>query len=175
MRQGRKLGVLLVALITAAMAAPAFAEVQNVKVRGDISVRGIWRNNFDLTNDGQWGAVGTSDSQKFIFSTIGVNLAADLTDNVSADVRLSNQRDWGANTATNNDVQIARAYVTMKELLYSPLTVKIGRQPLWFGKGFIVGSRLLAGDTNPNGTSRPRNLRTRRALMRSGRRWTTTR
>lgn len=151
MRQGRRLWVLLVALVTAtSMSAPAFAEVQNVKVGGDVTVRGIWRQNFDLRHDSNFtsGATDTTDAQKFIFSTVGVNLTADLTDNVSADIRLSNQRDFGANTSTNNDVQITRAYVTMKELLYSPLTVKIGRQPLWFGKGFIVGSRLLQGDTN---------------------------
>ena len=164
MRQGRKLWVLLVALATTAiMSAPAFAEVQNVKVGGDITVRGIWRANFDLSHDGNFttnglaaltdstGATDTTDAEKFIFSSIGINLTADLTDNVSTDIRLINQRDWGADGAgTNNDVKIARAYVTMKEMLYSPLTVRIGRQPLWFGKGFIVGSRLLAGDTNPN-------------------------
>ena len=153
MRQGQSMWVLLVAVVIAAMTAPAFAEVQNVKVGGDITVRGIWRGHFDLTDDKNFTTlgVGTSDAEKFIFSSVGINLTADLTDNVSTDIRLINQRDWGADGATNNDVKIARAYVTMKEMLYSPLTVKIGRQPLWFGKGFIVGSRLLAGDTNPNG------------------------
>ena len=155
MRQGRKLWVLLVALIVAALAAPAFAEVQNVKVGGDITVRGIWRANFDLRDDSNFITTGTSDAQKFIFSTVGINLTADLTDNVSADIRLSNQRDWGgnANTGLGNsslNVDVSRAYVTMKEMLYSPLTIRLGRQPLWFGKGFIVGSRLLAGDFDPN-------------------------
>jgi hypothetical protein len=30
--------------------------------------------------------------------------------------------------------------VTLKNFIYSPLTVSIGRQNLWFGKGFIVGA-----------------------------------
>src|SRR3989338_364781 len=37
-------------------------------------------------------------------------------------------------------VDLELAYVTLKNFLYSPLTVTIGRQNLWFGKGFIVGA-----------------------------------
>jgi hypothetical protein len=37
-------------------------------------------------------------------------------------------------------VDLELAYVTLKSFLYSPLTVTIGRQNLWFGKGFIVGA-----------------------------------
>ncbi|KJJ83903.1 hypothetical protein OMAG_002229, partial [Candidatus Omnitrophus magneticus] len=36
----------------------------------------------------------------------------------------------------------------LKEFLYSPLTLKIGRQELWFGKGFIVGANLQDPDGN---------------------------
>jgi len=44
----------------------------------------------------------------------------------------------------------ALANVTLKELFYSPLTVKLGRQNLWYGRGMIVGSRILAGDVDPD-------------------------
>jgi len=37
-------------------------------------------------------------------------------------------------------VDLELAYVTLKNFIYSPLTVTIGRQNLWFGKGFIVGA-----------------------------------
>ena len=158
MRQGRRFVALLVAVLMAAVTAPAFAEVQNVKVGGDITVRGIWRQDFDLNQDSNFTTTGTgtSDSEKFIFSTVGINLTADLTDNVSADIRLVNQRDWGSNADlaggdSGLGVDISRAYVTMREILYSPLTIRVGRQPLWFGKGFIVGSRLLAGDAGTDG------------------------
>ena len=36
-------------------------------------------------------------------------------------------------------VDMELAYLTLKNFLYSPLTVTVGRQNLWFGKGFIVG------------------------------------
>jgi hypothetical protein len=37
-------------------------------------------------------------------------------------------------------VDLELAYLTLKNFLYSPLTVTVGRQNLWFGKGFIVGA-----------------------------------
>jgi len=40
------------------------------------------------------------------------------------------------------DVGVDLAYIELKEFLYSPLTLRIGRQDLWFGKGFIVGANL---------------------------------
>jgi hypothetical protein len=44
------------------------------------------------------------------------------------------------NTYDEFGVDLELAYVTLKNFLYSPLTVTIGRQNLWFGKGFIVGA-----------------------------------
>ncbi|MBU1127643.1 MAG: alginate export family protein [Candidatus Omnitrophica bacterium] len=107
----------------------------------------------------------------YLMSTAEVQIDADLTDNVAGCVRLVNQRVWGddnytnyanangelmrknvnqvANTftvGTGNDqsfqVNVDLAYIELKEFLYSPLTLKIGRQDLWFGKGFIVGANL---------------------------------
>ncbi|MFQ5952924.1 MAG: alginate export family protein [Candidatus Omnitrophota bacterium] len=39
-------------------------------------------------------------------------------------------------------VDVDLAYIELKEFLYSPLTLRIGRQDLWFGKGFIIGANL---------------------------------
>ena len=96
-------------------------------------------------------------------STVETQIDADLTDNVSAVIRLVNQRDWniyaksiipgttalGINGRAGSgytedddafDLILDLAYVELKEFLYSPLTLKIGRQDLWFGKGLIVGA-----------------------------------
>ncbi len=40
------------------------------------------------------------------------------------------------------DIEIDLAYIELKEFLYSPLTLRIGRQDLWFGRGFIIGANL---------------------------------
>lgn len=48
-------------------------------------------------------------------------------------------------------VNVELAYVTLKDFVYCPLTVTIGRQNLWFGRGFIVGANL----DNQTGLSAP--------------------
>lgn len=134
--------------IVVALAAPAYAEVQNVKVSGDITARYIGRSNLDLTKNNEivYGTTNLrGDSENFFMSTVGVNVGADLTDNVSTTVRLVSQRDWGRDGASSSDINLDLGYVTLKEMLYAPLTVSIGRQDLWYGKGLIVGSALLTG------------------------------
>ena len=49
-------------------------------------------------------------------------------------------RDFGDAGSTSAQVNVDTAYVTMKELFYSPLTVTVGRQP------FVYGNQLLIGD-----------------------------
>ena len=135
-----------VAALVLALAVPAFAETQNVKISGDIAVAHIYQKNLDLDKDDNDGATaGTSDSDNLITQIVGVNIAADLTDNVSTYVRVVNQRDWNDVNA-EADIILDEAYVTMKEMLYAPLTVKIGRQNMWFGKGMIIGNNFRTWD-----------------------------
>jgi len=105
----------------------------------------------------------SSDWDTHFMTTTEVQIDADLTDNINAVIRLFNQRDWNVNTkavsvqtpfvvdtaatayTANADefaIGVDLAYVELKEFLYSPLTLKIGRQDIWFGKGFIVGANL---------------------------------
>ena len=108
----------------------------------------------------------------FLQSTAEVQVDADLTDNVSGVIRLVNQRVWGDgmyraqdhmgatrppvvrttdvyaqagygnNRAQAFAVDLDLAYIELKEFLYSPLTLRIGRQDMWFGRGFIIGNSL---------------------------------
>ena len=142
------LGATVLGLLIAS--APSFAEVQNVKVGGDITVRGFWRRNLDLHHAEDNGTAIRQDDT-FLMSTTGLNVGADLTENVSAYIRLANERDWnqgdagtGTNAArSNGDFDLSQAYITLKELFYSPLTVRIGQQPIQWGRGFVLGSNLL--------------------------------
>ncbi len=113
----------------------------------------------------------SSDWATYLTSTAEVQIDADLTDNVSGVIRLINQRVWGsgdkaaeangelgevgapfqdqvtARVMTNDredefQIDVDLAYIELKEFLYSPLTLRIGRQDLWFGKGFIIGANL---------------------------------
>jgi hypothetical protein len=156
------LKVLCVAAIAIAIAAPSFAAVQNIKVSGSIEERAIMMNNFDLRNkseeSGQLrfdpvtaapfpnvagsGNSINEDSDNFLLSTIRVGVESDLTDNVSAAIVLANQARWG-DAAAATDVDVNKAYITLKEFFYQPLTLKIGRQDLMFGTGFIVGPGIF--------------------------------
>ena len=161
--------VLAVALC---LAGSVYAETQSVKVSGDLTMRGIYRNQYDYLSKGgnaepSPAGVRTGNTQvdqSWFMSTAEVEIDADLTDNVQTVIRLVNQRDWnvygygagytnatalatngrGGYTANADEFQVIvdLAYVTLKDFIYSPLTVTIGRQDLWFGKGFIVGANL---------------------------------
>jgi hypothetical protein len=102
-----------------------------------------------------------SNADDFFRTNTQIEVSADLTDNVSTVINLVNQRDWNAadhttgnestiittNTGANEfDVELDLAYVQMKEIFYSPLTLTIGRQDIWFGRGFIIGNNWRAWD-----------------------------
>lgn len=170
------LRILCVLALVLFVAGAAYAETQSVKVSGDLTIRGLYRDRYDYLPKAQEieldPRVGvTTTTQDWFMSTAEVQVDADLTDNVQTVIRLLNQRDWnvysksiqatdgwanngnattlamngrGGYTENTNefDVIIDLAYVTLKNFIYSPLTVTIGRQDLWFGKGFIVGLNL---------------------------------
>ncbi len=133
--------VLALALIVGLTFSAAYAEIQNVKVSGDIIASGVAREHFNLKS----GAAGDKKDidQKFFMTQTRVRIDADLTDNVQATVRLINERVWNGqnDTATdgNSKIDLDLAYVTLKEFLYSPLTLTVGRQEIKFGNGLIIG------------------------------------
>lgn len=136
--------VLLATVLAALAAMPAYASVQNVKVSGDIESTYVVRNQFDLGSQ-----VGTEKfRQNFLLTQTRVRVDADLTDNAQTTVGLINERAWGNDVDTangSNDIDLNLAYVTLKEMLYSPLTVIIGRQNFAFGNSFVIDS---AGTNN---------------------------
>lgn len=153
----RKLTIFCIVVFAAAITLPAFAATQNVKVSGDITVRGIHHGNYDLDDNNAQiqnsTAVAADENEQWATQNIGLNVEADLTDNVSTYIRLISQRDWddpalNAGDTTAFDVIVDESYITLKEMLYAPLTLKIGRQNLWFGKGFIVGAKLRDPESN---------------------------
>jgi hypothetical protein len=171
----KSLKALFVLALVLGIAAPAYAETQNVKVSGSIDAYSFWRQNYDLRDNNDAGvlplagsvpeadhsgvAAQRSEADTYFRTNTQVEVSADLTDSVSTVINLVNQRDWnsdgtsstgldlGTNASTNEfDVELDLAYVQMKEIFYSPLTLTIGRQDLWFGRGFIIGNNQRAWD-----------------------------
>lgn len=172
------LGAALLAWETAAI-----AEVQNVKVGGEIRTRANWSRNIQgvgndktalpviargvvfpagalttatVTSSSALGFDATvvqpsSDSFGFIESRVQVFVESDLTDNVFARVTLEAEDLWGDfdSSATSVsftedrdfEVGVAEAFAELSELYYSPLSVKVGRQYMNFGRGFMVSSK----------------------------------
>lgn len=167
MKHLRILGVFALAV---ALCAPAFAETQTVKVSGSLDAKWIYKKNFDLRDNNDISVVpltatvpgsgangndetSSNDGADWFMSTAQVEIAADLTDNVSVVINLFNQRDWNANTydagatatASSNtanefDLGVDLAYVTLKEAFYAPLTLTLGRQDIEFGRGLVLGN-----------------------------------
>jgi hypothetical protein len=138
---------LLVAAIVVLMASPAFAAIQNVKVSGDITTSWIDTSSMDLGSQSSGVPVGEKKQNVFLTQT-RLRVDADLSDNVSTTVGLINERAWNAETCTSGgipnsncdtDVQLYLASLTLREFLYSPLTLQIGRQVFNYGNGFIMG------------------------------------
>ncbi|MFA5142950.1 MAG: alginate export family protein [Candidatus Omnitrophota bacterium] len=172
----RFLKVACVLAIALCVTGSVYAETQSVKVSGDLTMRGIYRNDYALIsqedeNINTNASVTKVDStnQSWAMTVAAVQVDADLTDNVTTVIRMLNQRDW--NVAVNRttqttdltpngrggylptseefDVMVDLAYVQLKNFIYSPLTLTIGRQDLWFGKGFIIG----ANQQNPGNSA----------------------
>jgi len=136
--------LLFALLAVVLMASPAAASVQNVKVSGDIDSTFLIRDKFDFGNQSQ---AAEQYRQNLLATQTRLRVDADLTDNVSTTVGLINERAWGEETNTNgsNDLDLNLAYVTLREMLYSPLTVVVGRQAYAFGNSFVIDS---AGSNN---------------------------
>ncbi len=172
---GKRLIIILALALVVSFVACAYAEVQNVKVSGDLTVYGMSR---ELSLRGR--RYGTDNVYNSLASIARIKVDADLTDNVIATVRLLNERYWGTENenmgegaASDNipttDISLDLGYVTLKEFLYSPLTLTVGRQELHFGNGMIVGdvdTNNAAANASPfgNGDNRDADLSARKAF-----------
>ena len=133
----KMLMILLAVSMIALVAMPAFAEVQNIKVSGGITITGMLRDSF-VTSGAATAYTEATDSRDIYNTVTTLGVEADLTDNVSATMVLGNERDWGVAAGDQNIVVFA-SYITMEEMLYSALTVKAGRMPLVIADGLALG------------------------------------
>src|SRR3989338_4417390 len=140
----RKL-IVAMALVSVALLGTAFAAVENIKVSGDINMQALTRDlslgGDDPDADGVTAdGYAPRDSEDFLFSQTRLRFDADLTEGVSAVIRLLNEKEWGTeDSSTGDDIDLDLAYVELKEFFYEPLTLIVGRQNLRYGNGLIVG------------------------------------
>jgi|GEM_PF-712375 len=146
----KKIITLLTAVVFVGFVVPAFSAVENVKVGGDIVVKGIYRNNFDFREKSKvTGAAG--DGNSYIYSGSRIYVSAELTDNVSAMVRFIDERDWSGLAgldAISRGVMTDLAYIKIADLMIPNLALTVGRQEIQIGDGLVVGSQYRAGLLN---------------------------
>lgn len=80
-----------------------------------------------------------------------LNFRADLTDNVGAFIELESIDEWGEDFRSNwvtgvdgradtqDDIEVFQAYIEANEMFGTPLRLRIGRQEMIFGSGWLVG------------------------------------
>ncbi|RLJ03585.1 MAG: hypothetical protein DRP08_03415 [Candidatus Aenigmatarchaeota archaeon] len=129
------------------LAGSALSAVENIKVSGDLTTYVGGRYGFDL------GAGGDEADASFIASIARLRFDSDLTEDVSATLRLITDRVWGQTVSNaSSDVDIDLAYVTLKNFFNYPLTLKIGKQEIKIGSGAIVGdpttNQFASNDSN---------------------------
>lgn len=114
------------------------AAVENIKVSGNIATYAVDRSDFDL------GAAGGQDDAISLLASYSLlKFNADLTEDVEGIITVRDRRIWGGNST----LDLHQAYVTLKDVLESPITFQIGLQ------GWNLGSGLILGDLDTNRTS----------------------
>ncbi|MCX7917528.1 MAG: alginate export family protein, partial [bacterium] len=126
---------ILIAVMMVGIITPAFSAVENVKVGGDIAIWGVLRGEFS----------SSTERTHFFQTAARVYVSADLSDNVSAMVRVLNERTW-AFQEENFNIDLDLAYIKVSDLLTPGLSLTVGRQEIQLGEGLVVGSRYEAYD-----------------------------
>jgi hypothetical protein len=152
----KKLWLAVVLIALGGLASRTFADVQNIRLSGDIRVRGYFLDSGGAV-DPTTAQSGQLDSNaSFIEQRTRVSVEADLEDHVLVVVTLAAEGQWGDGTTTGFDagagvpagapinrkwgVGVDEAYVQLNELFYTPATLKLGRQYLHYGHGLIISS-----------------------------------
>lgn len=134
----------------------ASAAVQNVKVGGDIEIKGIYQSSYDIYKEVErtlfsGSAVEAKATQytndptvrDYLIETVRLYVDASLTDNVGAYVRLIQNHDMGLNNVdAADDVEVDLAYLTLNEIYGYPFSMTFGRQELLYGEGFLVADGI---------------------------------
>jgi len=144
---------MLVVALTAlcGLTASTFADVQNIRLSGDLRLRGYYLSAAGTPQVADYSALDATvdgkqknGSSQFIVQRTRVSVEADLEDHVLVVVTLKAEGIWGQDPSDSagrtTAVGVQEAYVQLRELFYTPATLKAGRQFLNYGDGLILSS-----------------------------------
>ena len=138
----RTIRFLIIAALVLSVSGAALAELQNVEVGGSLKIRGsYWRYD-------------TLGATSFVEQRTALNVKADFTNDISTFVEFDSYGDWGQGFRSNyltgidgrgaSDVSLYQAYINVKDLWGTPLSLRVGRQELSFGAEFLLGNNSSA-------------------------------
>lgn len=117
-------------------------ELGDITVGGDIRVQGLATENVTDLKDDIYQPMGVDlDNAEFIRSRTRVWLDVDLWDNAKAYVRLAAEPTWGKPDeypSIENLIVIDNSYIQLSEPFGTPISLRLGRQDLAYGEGFLV-------------------------------------
>ncbi|HPO12947.1 MAG TPA: alginate export family protein [Candidatus Hydrogenedentes bacterium] len=139
----RSIKTIVMMVLLMSVCGMVYAELQNVEVGGSIRIRGNWfegehNSNVDLS---------------FIEQRTRLSVKADFTQNVSAFFELDSYDIWGEDFRSQNyitggdtrarsvdDVEFYQAYIQASNMWDTGLQLRIGRQEIILGSGWLVGN-----------------------------------
>ena len=134
-----KIRTLLAVALLVSFSGTVYAELQNVEVGGSIRIRGDYFRFDSLGN------------QSFVEQRTRLHVKADFTNDVSAFIEMDSYGNWGDDFRSwylcgndfaakrRDEVQMYQAYINVKGLWGTPLSLRVGRQEISLGNQFLVG------------------------------------
>ncbi len=95
----------------------------------------------------------SSHDKKFWETATTLHVKADFTQDVAAFIELYDMNEWGedfrsdwitgadSRAVTRDDIEVNQAYIEVNDLWGMPVRVRVGRQAMRFGKGWLVTDR----------------------------------
>jgi len=117
--------------------------IENIKIGGEIRMRGYdLQNVWDFDDSNDW------DNWSVFRHRTSVNLSVNLENNISGYIKIANQNYGEGITRLSNDrweednksnkLFVDNAYINIDELFSLPFNIRLGRQNLMYGSGFIL-------------------------------------
>ncbi|NOY69872.1 MAG: alginate export family protein [Deltaproteobacteria bacterium] len=129
---------LLLALLILLLAAPVYSmQTPDLEIGGHVRVRG-----YNMQNMWDFNSKIDSDNWSVFRIRSNIHLKADLGDNISGFIQFANQ-NYGSGVAaagenTSDNIFAENAYIDINKFFDLPLTLRLGRQNLMYGSGFVL-------------------------------------
>lgn len=133
-------------------------KTDNVKIGGDIRLRGENYDNVWDLGQPRLGVKDANDSWDTYRFRTRLSFDANVAEDMRGYIRLVNEYRWGSSPDSiavdaSKDIALDNAYIEWKNVMDSNVTLKLGRQDLVYGEGFLIldgtpwdGSRTIGFD-----------------------------